>query len=179
MRQRNEHAKRFGRWSCAKRLRRPARRGRILAPPDAGNISGRILKRSTRTDCKSVGYAFVGSNPTSPTERIKHGRLWRACFIRSVSEGGSAAPIRVRLAPHKACTASHPDRASRRGVIAEVVAARAGCGVESLRSDCVFFLNAWSRLAILLGARLARPNCGSECFDGGRAVGRDAGGCAL
>ena len=111
MRQRNEHAKRFGRWSCAKRLRRPARRGRILAPPDAGNISGRILKRSTRTDCKSVGYAFVGSNPTSPTERIKHGRLWRACFIRSVSEGGSAAPIRVRHAPHKACTASHPDRA--------------------------------------------------------------------
>ena len=28
-----------------------------------------------------------------------------------VSEGGSAAPIRVRVAPHKACTASHPDRA--------------------------------------------------------------------
>jgi hypothetical protein len=56
-----------------------------------------------------------------------------------MGEGGSAAPIRVRLAPHKACTASHPDRASRCVVIVEVVAARAGCGVESLRYYCGFF----------------------------------------
>ncbi|RLS93802.1 MAG: hypothetical protein DWI12_07940, partial [Planctomycetota bacterium] len=80
-----------------------------------------------------------------------------------MSEGGSAAPIRVRLAPHKACTASHPDRASRRGVIATVVAARAGCGVESLRSYCVFFLNAWSRLAILLAGGRERRRLG--CAD--------------
>ena len=30
-------------------------------------VKGEILKRSTRTDCKSVGTAFVGSNPALPT----------------------------------------------------------------------------------------------------------------
>ncbi len=29
--------------------------------------SGQVLKRSTRADCKSAGYAFGGSNPSLPT----------------------------------------------------------------------------------------------------------------
>lgn len=31
------------------------------------NTGGGILKRSTRSDCKSDGLAFAGSNPASPT----------------------------------------------------------------------------------------------------------------
>ena len=31
------------------------------------NIVGGILKRSTRSDCKSDGLAFEGSNPSPPT----------------------------------------------------------------------------------------------------------------
>ena len=49
---------------------------------------GGVLKRSTRADCKSAGYAYVGSNPT-PSTRY----LWRRteanksiaglhCFVR-------------------------------------------------------------------------------------------------
>jgi hypothetical protein len=29
--------------------------------------AGGVLKRSTRADCKSAGYAYVGSNPTPST----------------------------------------------------------------------------------------------------------------
>ncbi len=30
-------------------------------------LNGEILKRPTRTDCKSVGFTFAGSNPALPT----------------------------------------------------------------------------------------------------------------
>ena len=30
-------------------------------------LEGEILKRPTRTDCKSVGFTFAGSNPALPT----------------------------------------------------------------------------------------------------------------
>jgi hypothetical protein len=30
---------------------------------------GEILKRPTRTDCKSVGFTFAGSNPALPTRQ--------------------------------------------------------------------------------------------------------------
>ena len=35
------------------------------------NFEGSVLKRSTRTDCKSVGSAFAGSNPARPTRNKK------------------------------------------------------------------------------------------------------------
>ena len=35
-----------------------------------GLRTGGVLKRSTRADCKSAGYAYVGSNPT-PSTRLK------------------------------------------------------------------------------------------------------------
>ncbi len=37
--------------------------------PSAGSFFyvGGILKRPTRTDCKSVGFTFAGSNPAPPT----------------------------------------------------------------------------------------------------------------
>ena len=36
--------------------------------PSIGScLFGEILKRSTRADCKSAGYAFTGSNPVLPT----------------------------------------------------------------------------------------------------------------
>ena len=34
-----------------------------------GLRTGGVLKRSTRADCKSAGYAYVGSNPTPSTRR--------------------------------------------------------------------------------------------------------------
>ena len=42
----------------------------VGSSPSIGSYFGEILKRSTRTDCKSVGYAFVGSNPALPTKPI-------------------------------------------------------------------------------------------------------------
>ena len=38
-------------------------------PKFAAYVRGGVLKRSTRADCKSAGYAYVGSNPT-PSTRI-------------------------------------------------------------------------------------------------------------
>ena len=32
--------------------------------------TGGVLKRSTRADCKSAGYAYVGSNPTPSTRYL-------------------------------------------------------------------------------------------------------------
>ena len=34
-----------------------------------GYVRGGVPKRSTGADCKSAGYAFVGSNPTPSTSR--------------------------------------------------------------------------------------------------------------
>ena len=50
--------------------------------------------------------------------------------------------------------------------LAEVVAARAGWGVESLRSYCVFFLNARSPLAILLLGALRAGRLGLSLENG-------------
>ena len=35
-----------------------------------GRLFGGVPKRSTGADCKSAGYAFVGSNPTPSTRTI-------------------------------------------------------------------------------------------------------------
>gem|GEM_PF-5175162 len=48
------------------RLRTPDLACTIPAPLKAGNISGRILKRPTRADCKSADYVYGGSNPSPP-----------------------------------------------------------------------------------------------------------------
>ena len=50
---------------------------------------GGILKRSTRTDCKSVGYAFEGSNPSLPTEQGIAGvaQLARASAFQAEGRG--------------------------------------------------------------------------------------------
>ena len=43
--------------------------GCLLTPIFVGSGTGQVLKRSTRADCKSAGYAFGGSNPSLPTIR--------------------------------------------------------------------------------------------------------------
>lgn len=53
-------------------------------------MKGEILKRSTRTDCKSVGYTFVGSNPSFPTiGKIVSGgsSVGRATAFQAVGRG--------------------------------------------------------------------------------------------
>ncbi len=47
-------------------------------------VRGSVLKRSTRSDCKSDGYAFAGSNPARPTTRCF--QIWRsiAFVLRSM-----------------------------------------------------------------------------------------------
>src|SRR5690606_5381458 len=58
---------------------------------------GEILKRPTRTDCKSVGFTFAGSNPALPT-LLTHPiifpdpffRPWvfsfRSCLLHTISQ---------------------------------------------------------------------------------------------
>jgi hypothetical protein len=46
----------------------------VRIPPPARSLIvlysvGGILKRPTRTDCKSVGFTFEGSNPSPPTTK--------------------------------------------------------------------------------------------------------------
>ena len=41
-----------------------------MAENGLSQIGGRLPERLKGTDCKSVGYAYVGSNPTPPTVRL-------------------------------------------------------------------------------------------------------------
>ena len=45
----------------------------VGSSPSIGSDFGEILKRPTRTDCKSVGFTFAGSNPALPTTTNKSG----------------------------------------------------------------------------------------------------------
>ena len=48
--------------------------------PSIGSDFGEILKRPTRTDCKSVGFTFAGSNPAPPTKIVRRNNRDRRFF---------------------------------------------------------------------------------------------------
>gem|GEM_PF-3492939 len=45
----------------------PAARRELLSKDLGGGLQGQVPKRSNGADCKSAGYAFLGSNPSLPT----------------------------------------------------------------------------------------------------------------
>ena len=46
--------------------------GSTIGNPESTMAPGGVLKRSTRADCKSAGYAFPGSNPGPTTTLQRH-----------------------------------------------------------------------------------------------------------
>ncbi len=48
-----------------------------------GIITGEILKRPTRADCKSADYVFAGSNPALPTQIFKRAQnIFLGTFLK-------------------------------------------------------------------------------------------------